>query len=494
MANQNPKDQAEQKQSAATSAAPTNETADAAKQIDSYFNQIQTISSKMIDRSTNISQIFSKMNQLNKLIQANEIKYDDNQVINRARQSIAVSMIKLNNQKIKALTAKNDNANITIRYNNAHANYINARKAVQNDIRQMNDSLSNGGQQSFKESISTLNSHNALITSYSNLLSSDRAKTSEATSQAHSAVTVAFANESTANSAYQSVKEVNDTFHKRIASDAKLNNTQTRSLASRTLDMVRDAKDYGEQIASIADKYAENAQIKSANSDAAEKLASINSMSRDTETQASNAAQQLNSLNINDTSALGTAFNTASMAFVSTKTNANHIASASSAITSNVTLANSIADQLFAQQAACEDGYNDYLPAKPIQHLNSKTNSQEYIKMYTQGFEQANAGFDAYLKQFLNAKKVKRPAKETKAFLAGFDAANLFIQAVDAARKGNIKDHRYIHETIYNYGYSAYREFSQAQQEITSTDENLSLNLKQSLPAILGFLYGQNRE
>lgn len=444
-----------------------------------YSKRIDDISSNIGKKAAGISSNFSQMNLLNRKAGINGITLSDNEYVNNANQSVAIDMIKVNSQKLKAMIAKNQISGVRSKIN--YKKYLNAQKMIKKDINDMPNETKG-------QHVKALKIHNSLATSYANQLSSDLENANDNVSQASMAASRASINQESAATAFNNVSSLSNSFQQLIINQAESSAELINSVTDKTAKLYSEANNYNKQIAAASNSYSNNCNIAHHNQIIKTNLRLIKSSNTKLSAITSNTANYVNDLNSPSVYLLGQNYRNISSAANEVSEYRKQDDKIHSEITSAVQKANSIADTLFAQRVAINDGAHAYIPFKPVQKLNTKENTKTYIKYYNQGYREACHGFFEHLNKFINHQDVHNDNPNV-AYRSGYKDAHYFIKGIDDSRKHTIKDSQLIDVTNYNYGYDKYHKILQMNNPL---DINQSLSLNGSVLLIEGFLMGYN--
>ena len=451
-----------------------------------FFAKINDISSEIAKSSTGISSIFAKMSRLNDLIGLDQITISDHKLVSGAAQSVAIDMIKVNNQKIRALTAKNGISGMSFQVKLDYRNFLKAQKAIQTDVTGINTHMSKSNMD-VNQGISTLSSHNSLVTSYSDQLSYDIDNSSKKVSSASVAASKASLNQLSASAAYRNVSGLVDRFQQQVASTAYSNAGIASSIASGISSNNQQASNYRQQVSEMAVSYSDNSMISSANSLIKSDLQTINVNHHFVDSAASNAFNRVSRMNSDDVDSLGADYQEASQAASETSDYQGVVSSAMVRIASVTSTASSVASSLHAERAALQDGASDYMPVASIPHLDSD-HDPAYLKYYKRGYRKAGQGFYAKLHQIISDRQEMSPNHDLS-YRIGFKDASYFVKGVNDARKRIIKNNQFVNVKHYNSGYDSYRQFIHS-NVLLDHHKKISVPLKQSLLLVIGFLIG----
>lgn len=451
-----------------------------------FFEQINGVSAKIAQSSAGISSIFAKMNRLNDLIGLDQITISDHKLVSGAAQSVAIDMIRVNNQKIRALTAKNGISGMSFQVKLDYRNFLKAQKAIQTDVTGINTHMSKSNMD-VNQGISTLSSHNSLVTSYSNQLSYDIDNSSKKVSSASAAASSAALNRSAASSAYQNVSALVNRFQQQVASTAYSNAGIASSIASGISSNNQRAGSYRQQVSDMAVSYSDNSMISSANSLIRSDLQTVNVNHHFVDSAASNAFARVSRMNSDDVDSLGADYQQASQAASETSDYQVVVNSAMVRIASVASAASSVASSLHAERAALKDGASDYMPVAAIPNLDSD-HDPAYLKYYKRGYHQAGQGFYAKLHQVITDRSESSQDHDLS-YRIGFKNAGYFVKGVNDARKRIIKNNRFVNVKHYNSGYDSYRQFIHS-NVLLDQHKKMTVPLKHSLLLVIGFLIG----
>lgn len=462
--------------------------ADHASSAARYTDRIDSIASNVAQSSANIASVANKINALNRQIGLSRVTIPDGEAINKASQRIAIDIIKVNNQKIEALTAKNGISGMSFRINFDYDNYLKAKRAIETDVSGINHHMT--ASNDFNQGINTLNSHNAMITSCANQLALDVSNASSGVRQASQAAATAADNQVAASSAYRSVHSLANHLNGQVASIARSNASAANLIASQAADLSTSANVYGQQVGSIASRYVKNVSIAKAKNAVNASLQTINSNHQRIASAASSTEKQLAQINPDidqDLTSLGMSYQNASQTVDRITQYKSSINSAVSNVASAASLAKSVADRLHAQQVALNNGAMAYEPIAKMKMPDPKHHDATYVKYYKRGYANAQQGFQQHLDQILTEQPAQKDHPNAS-YRIGFNNAGDFISGINDARKRILKNDQKIHSVHYNYGYDACQKL--IHHSSLGNSHRVSISLDQNLLLVLGYLIG----
>ena len=468
---------------------------------DQYYHQIDSISDRVIKNSASVQSLSILIRQLSSQIAPSMSIATNLDPINAAAQNVAINIIRINSHKIKALVAKSKVGDVASKTHRDYQSYNHAKATVKKDVSEINRNMASQNNSVMNEAIATLNSDNALVTSYAYKLSADVSQATNNVASASSATSDALLNQSNASSACEKAASVANGVQKRVVSAVSSNAAVTSSVAAQVGVWQKKTVHFNQMMSQMNQQYSANSVIASASNLIQSDLQTIianNHLVSNAATTAITQASRVNYkglINRSDVGSLGDHVQTVSQAASKATSNEQVVVSAMNHASSAAAAAKSVAATLAEKRSALEDGAKGYVPGRMMNSSVLLDRPKSYVKNYHQGYFSSRRGFLDHVHETVT--NADHDSGGILPYRVGFKNASRFIRGVNDARRRIIKDDELIDNRHYNVGYDTYRQLvrkrmklgqDQHDQEIAKNHPLVSLN--EGILLVMGFLVG----